>query len=100
MSRGIERERQVREVLRSEGWWVMRSPASLGAVDLVALKADHRPRFLQVKSDKLKYGPFNNFGPKARKELLEEAGYAGAIAELAYWPPYGKLEFIGPADWP
>lgn len=78
----------------------MRAAASLGAVDLVALKAGHMPRFLQVKSDKAEYGPFNNFGPQARAELLTEAGHAGAVAELAYWPPHGKLEYIQPCDWP
>lgn len=78
----------------------MRAAASLGAVDLVALKANHPPRFIQVKSDKKEYGPFNNFGPKARAELLTEAGQAGAVAELCWWPPHGKLEYIAPADWP
>jgi Holliday junction resolvase len=98
VSRGIERERQVRRHLEAEGWWTMRAAASKGAVDIVALKATHAPRFIQVKSDKA--GPFDHFGPQARAELLTEAGQAGAVAELAHWPPRGELRFIPPADWP
>lgn len=100
MSRGHNRERQVREALEADGWIVLRAAGSLGPVDLGALKATHPARFIEVKSDDKKYGPFNNFGPKRRAALLEAAGKAGAIPELAYWPPYGQLEFIPPEQWP
>ena len=79
---------------------VTRAGGSLGLVDLTALKATQCPRFIEVKSDDKKYGPFNNFGPERRAALLEIAGKAGAVPELAYWPPFGELEYIPPERWP
>ena len=55
---------------------------------------------VQVKSDHQKFGPFNNFGPKDRAELLADAEKAGGRATLAYWPPRGKLTWIDPDQWP
>lgn len=98
MSRGIQRERQVKAVLEAEGWWTMRAAASLGSVDVVALKAGHSPRFIEVKSTA--QGPWERFGPRDRADLLTAAGQAGAVPELAYWPPRGKLEFIDTDRWP
>jgi Holliday junction resolvase len=88
----------VKAKLEGEGWWALRSPASKGCVDVVALKAGHPARFIEVKSTAA--GPFSHFGPKDRAELLEAAGHAGAVAELAFWPPRGKLEYIGSSEWP
>lgn len=96
--RGIQRERDLVKRLRAEGWWAMRSPASKGCVDVVALKAGHRPRFYEVKSTEA--GPFHSFGPADRAELLAAAKLAGAVAELCFWPTRCEPQFISPADWP
>jgi Holliday junction resolvase len=98
MSRGIQRERQVRQVLEADGWWTARAAGSLGDADVIALKRGHRPQMIEVKSTAA--GPFHSFGPKDRAELLEAAECAGADAFLAYWPSRGKLKFIAPTDWP
>lgn len=100
MSRGHNRERQVRKRLEEEGWVVVRAAGSLGDIDLVACRANHPVRFIEVKSDDSKYGPFNNFKPKDRAEFLEAAGKAGAVPELIYWPPYGAMEVIPTSLWP
>lgn len=116
MSRGLDRERALVKRLRGEGYWALRSPASLGTVDVVALKYElqtwegswagtsdgrrfHRVRFIEVKSTSA--GPFHSFGPDERKALAEEAERFGATAELCWWPPDGKgPRFILSQDWP
>lgn len=98
MARGHTRERQIRKRLEEEGWWVTRAAGSLGDADLVALKAGEKPLMVECKSDAR--GPYNNFGPKDRAELLAAARRAGADALLASWPPRGSLEFIPPSEWP
>lgn len=98
MSRGHDRERSVKALLEGEDWFVMRAAGSLGLVDLVALKAGRRPRFIEVKSTA--GGPYERFGPKARLDLLFAADMAGADAELAWHPPRGRLRFIPSTEWP
>lgn len=98
MSRGLQRERDVCHILQESGWWALRSPASKGIVDVVALKKGETPRFIEVKSTK--QGPYEHFGPQERAALLTEARHAGAVAELAWWPPRGKLQFIPSPEWP
>lgn len=97
MSRGIQRERDVRRVLESEGWWTARAAGSFGDADVIALKGGARPQMIEVKSTTT---PFAHFGPADRAELLDAADRAGADAFLAYWPKGGKLKFISPVDWP
>lgn len=101
MSRGIQRERDVRRFLESAeggGWWTARAAGSRGDADIIALKVGQRSRLIEVKSSAK--GPFEHFRPGDRAELLQAAGQAGADAELAYWPPRGQLRFIGPEEWP
>jgi len=98
VSRGIQRERDLVAQLRSEGWWALRAPASLGDVDVVALKNGQTPRFYEVKSTAA--GPFHSFGPKDRADLLTAAGHAGAEAILAWKPPYAEWRFLSPPEWP
>lgn len=95
--RGHDRERSVKKLLEEEGWLVVRAAGSLG-YDLVALKDSHTPRVIEVKSTA--GGPYERFGPKDRRELCAAALAAGAIAELAYWPPRGALRWIDSAEWP
>jgi Holliday junction resolvase len=96
-SRGHQRERAVRDVLLDDNWVVVRAAGSLGAVDLVALKAGRRPRLIEVKST---IGPYDHFGPADRADISVRAVWAGADAELAWWPKRGKLRWIPEAEWP
>lgn len=97
MSRGINRERQVRVVLEDDDWFVVRAAGSLGSVDLVALKVGRQPRLLEVKST---IGPYDHFGPADRADLSFAAQLSGGVAELAWWPKHGKLRFIAEVEWP
>lgn len=98
MSRGHQRERDLVNLLRDDDWWAMRAPASLGVVDVVALKDGHQPRFYEVKSTA--GGPYERFGPEARAKLRGAARMAGARALLCWWPPYGKPTMIPSDAWP
>lgn len=97
MSRGHDRERAVKRLLEEDGWLVVRAAGSLG-YDLVALKLDHTPRVIEVKSTAK--SPYERFGPAERRELVDAAVAAGAVAELAYWPPRGQLRWIASEEWP
>lgn len=97
-SHGIQRERQVRQDLEADAWWVTRAAGSLGDADLVALKHGHTPRLIEVKATA--GGPYERFGPRERERLRRAARTAGATAELAYWPPRGRLRYIAETEWP
>ncbi len=98
MSRGIQRERDVRDLLRDDDWIAFRAPASLGVADVVALKVGHRPRLYEVKSTA--GGPYERFSPADRARLSLAGRMAGADVFLAWWPPRGKLRWIAEAEWP
>lgn len=98
MSRGHNRERQVRLQLESEDWWVCRAAGSLGDADLVALKKGKRPMLVEVKSSA--QGPYEHFGPAERQRLIFAAELAGADAVLCWWPPRGRLRFVPSSEWP
>lgn len=90
-------ERKVAIALREDGWVVMKG-TTYGVCDLVALKAGHKPRLIEVKSTV--GGPYSHFLPADRAALAEQAFLAGADAYLAWWPPRGKLRLIERAEWP
>lgn len=97
--RGIQRERDLVKRLREdEGWFAMRSPASLGVADVIALKRGERSRFYEVKSTAK--GPYHSFGPDDRKALSVAARRAGADAILCWWPKNSQPDFIPEAEWP
>lgn len=98
MSRGHDRERAVRRLLETDGWWVTRAAGSLGDADIVALKHPFPPRLIEVKSTHR--GPFHGFGPGDRARLALAARKAGAEAWLVWWPPRAKPTWIHEADWP
>jgi Holliday junction resolvase len=98
MSRGLQRERAVRDWLQARDWIVIRAAGSLGDFDLIALKSCHTPLIIEVKSTHR--GPFHSFGPQERATLKQVAEWAGAIPVLAWWPPHGKLTWIYEDDWP
>lgn len=96
--RGIQRERQVRDHLRLEGWLVVRAAGSIGCADLIAIRSGQRPRLIEVKSTA--GGPYEKFGPKERAELLDAAAEADAVPLLCWWPLRKKLRFIPASEWP
>lgn len=96
--RGHNRERAIRKLLANKGFWVARAAGSFGDADLVALKSGTRPYLLEVKSTA--GGPYEHFGPAARRELSEAARIAGARAGLYWWPPRGDPQWIPESEWP
>jgi Holliday junction resolvase len=98
MSRGHNRERQVRRLLEAEDYWVARAAGSLGDADLVALRKGDKPRLIEVKSTAR--GPYHGFGPKERAELKSAAAIAGAEAWLCWWPPRKEARWIAWWEWP
>lgn len=98
------------------GTWplTMRAPASIGAADLLAIRPLHydRPDYypskgkngcevilVQVKANK-DGGPYANFRPKERGELLADAIASGGQGWLVHWPPHGKPSWIHSSEWP
>ena len=98
MSRGIQRERDVRRWYADRDWLSFRAPASLGVADVIALKAGSRPQLVEVKSTA--QGPYEHFRPADRADLSAAAELAGADAILCWWPSRGKLRFIPESEWP
>jgi Holliday junction resolvase len=98
MSRGINRERRLREALEADGWWTCRSAGSLGSADIVALKRGEIPRLIEVKSSAA--GPFAHFGPADREELIAAAVKAGGTPWLVHWPPRRSARWIPVSEWP
>ena len=98
MSRGINRERQVRKALEAEGYWTCRAAGSFGDADVVALKAGQVPMMIEVKSTAR--GPWEHFGPKDRAELEAAARVAGAVPWLVWWPSRGDAQWIHRDFWP
>jgi Holliday junction resolvase len=96
-SRGTATENKLVRLLNKEGWVANRTPASLGTMDVIALKRNQTPRYIQVKGTQK---PFSTFGPMERYDLLADAQKAGARAELCWWPPYGQPTFYPPEEWP
>jgi len=104
MSRGIQRERNLRDFLELCGWVCIRVAGSLGPADLVAIAksgaiypkrmsppgrgmVSSAPRgeiiLIQVKGTAR---PFQNFGPAARDELLTMGNGIGASCWVAHKP--------------
>lgn len=100
--RGNSRENKVRDLMADMGWFAMCGRASAGPADVLAVKAGEKPRLIQVKSDAK--GPYDNFRPAERLELVEAMIAAGGIAVLAWWPPGGRRpeypKWIPWHDWP
>ena len=44
---GHDRERKLADLLRDDGWFVLRSAGSLGCVDLIAMKLGHQTKFIE-----------------------------------------------------
>jgi Holliday junction resolvase len=104
-------ERQYAAILREQGWFVMRSPASKGVCDLIAIRPQLRPHttttgyrngcevlFVEVKSTTR--GPFAGFPPKDRDELISAAAVSGATPVLAWKRPRGEWQTFPVSEWP
>lgn len=98
MSRGLQRERAVRDWLQARDWIVVRAAGSLGDFDLLAVKAGETTRLIEVKSTAR--GPYHGFGPADRATLKQLAEWAGGGAWLCWWPPRGQLRWIHSSEWP
>lgn len=98
MSFGHDRERAWKRRNIDEGRFAMRSPASLGEVDVISLKAGEPTYFDEVKANE--GSPFKNFSPADRAELLEVAEVAGAEARLVHWPRRKQPTVIPSEEWP
>ena len=83
---------------RTEGWAAYRTPASKGAVDVIALR-NGEIRLIQIKSTRNPGSPYTDFGPSARTRLLEEADRAGGLASFWHYGPTG-LRVFEPEEWP
>lgn len=95
--RGHDRERAYIKRQTEDGWFSMRAPASLGAVDVVSIKPGS-VEFAEVKSTAA--GPFADFGPKDRERLLTTADFAGATAVLVWWPKHKQPVKFYAHSWP
>lgn len=97
--KGSRFELKSKALLTADGWMVTKAGGSLGAADLVALKAGERPLLVQVKATAA--GPWHSFGPSERAELTAVAKKAGAVAVLAWWKPYAREHrLVDEIDWP
>lgn len=113
-SRGAAREHQAKRLLEAEGWAVTRGAGSHGCADLWAAKGTTlwhgmthsgpattettRLRLIQVKTDKR--GPYGNFGPKEREELIALGDQTGGTPELWWWPANKPCTVIYEHEWP
>jgi Holliday junction resolvase len=76
-NRGDYLERQTKAALIACGWVVTRAAGSLGAADLVALRADKKPLLISCKTD-------GRIPPHERAAIILAATQGGARPLLAY----------------
>lgn len=110
--RGDDREVKVGQWLEEHGYVVGSRRHIGGAGDLLAVRCwdeswsrDLVPVFgwtnallIEVKSTAA--GPYAHFGRADRIAMRMTATRIGAGAFLAWWPPGGKLQWIGSSQWP
>jgi Holliday junction resolvase len=96
-NRGIQRERDLVNQLRDDGWIAFRAPGSLGFADVIAMK-DGIIMFIEVKSTNA--GPYSHFLPGDRIKLLAAAKIAEAEAWLVHWPKNKRANWIHSDEWP
>jgi Holliday junction resolvase len=77
--KGARAEYIVRDALRAGGWLVMRSYASKGAFDLLAIAAGCRPMLVSVK------GWGARMSPAEREALVALARQYGAVPLSAHY---------------
>lgn len=88
-TQGANLERRLRDTLVAAGWWVLRSPASKGAADLLALR-DGEILLVQAKrSGALPPREWNNL-----MDLAEKTGGRPVLAENPYPGAYFWWELL------
>ena len=103
---GNTRELRGMDVLAAEGWLCASRRHIGGAGDILAIAPWPDPperitaRLIEVKSTARPPWQASGFGPADRQALVETALQYGAEPLLAWWPPRGKLRWIGPSEWP
>lgn len=85
-SRGDYFERQTRTALTDDGWIVIRSAGSLGAADLVAMRAGRAPLLISCKVS-------GRIGRAERKRLLDTCVRADALPIVAMRKRRGHVLF-------
>jgi Holliday junction resolvase len=96
--RGIQRERDLVQILRRNDYFAIRAPGSLGCADVIAMKRGEPSLLVELKSTSR--SAFAGFPPADRAELLEVAARSGAEAWLVYWPKRSEPIWISPDEWP
>lgn len=70
-------EYRTRDTFETRGWWIIRAAGSLGAVDLVGLKAEQPPVLISCKIS-------GRIDPRERVLLLAVARLTGGIPVVAH----------------
>jgi hypothetical protein len=99
-ARGRSRELDVKHWFEDQGWVAYR--LAWGNADVLAMRLDDAgvPVVWLVQVKSTGNGPYDHFRPRERQALLDEATRCGAVAMLAFWPPYGALQLIDENQWP
>lgn len=94
---GYELERAVKMHLESEGYWVIASRSSKGAIDLLAMKPG-QALFIQAKKN-------GRISPAERTEVIRIAGLVQGGVPIVAWkqdgvvvPQFSRLTGPGPHD--
>jgi Holliday junction resolvase len=103
---GNNRELQVMSILATEGWLCASRRHIGGAGDILAVRKTRvsnllytlEARLIEVKSTSR--SAWVAFGPADRQDLIDTAIRYGATPMLAWWPPRGKLRWIGESEFP
>ena len=96
MSRGLDRETRVAQLLEEQGYVCGSRRHIGGAGDILAVGLVAK-RLIEVKST---ITPYAHFLPADRAAMSALARSIDAVAELAWWPKRGKLRFIAEDEWP
>jgi Holliday junction resolvase len=97
-SYGAQKERELIEMLESEGWLAIRSAGSHGPADIFAAHRLHVPMLIQVKAGD-SGSVFQRFPPIERLALSVMAEQCGVNAYLARWHR-GAWDLIPECEWP
>ena len=78
---GTNFEVRCKNILEENGWFAIRSPKSRGPADIVAIKRERFPWFIQCKTDP------KRLTPGERRAVLDLAFTFGGVPVLAYKGP-------------
>ena len=97
--RGRDAEVSLANELAEAGWLVGSRRHITGPGDLLAVYPGRVPLLIEVKTTS--YGPFDRFGPEARKALQTAAADSGALAILAWRKPgMPTWKMLAAGSWP